>query len=342
MERELVFTVDSGVANAATPISFIEAGLREREHLQEWILAHPEILGTDLRIISFEFGRWEAFDRVPTYDRLDVLAINRSGRLMVAELKRDRAPDTVTMQALNYAAMVSRFSVDTLTEVYARHHAADGFDTEQAHAGLTEWAPELSDETLGPPGIVLVATDFSPQVTNTALFLYENGIDIRLVQARLYRTTSREIVLTTSQLLPVPAAETFMVRPRSTPGTQTATRIARERRASIPERLVTHAVFAQGEQLRITVPTGTAEDRDKIEEWLNEDPQRTTVSWSQDARAPVIWAVDGQSYNLTTLIRRIIKSSTGNPPRTQTWGPNWYRDTADRVLYKIAETLPDD
>jgi hypothetical protein len=52
----------------------------------------------------------------PTYDRLDVLALDRSGRLVVAELKRDRAPDTVSMQALNYAAMVSRFSLDILTD----------------------------------------------------------------------------------------------------------------------------------------------------------------------------------------------------------------------------------
>ncbi|MCA1676198.1 MAG: DNA-binding protein, partial [Actinobacteria bacterium] len=92
----------------AVPISIAEAGLRAREHLQEWILAHPEILAADLRIISFEFDRWEAAGSVPTYDRLDILAMDRSGRLVVAELKRDRAPDTVTMHALNYAAMVSR------------------------------------------------------------------------------------------------------------------------------------------------------------------------------------------------------------------------------------------
>lgn len=341
MSRELVFTVDAGVASAAVPISFADAGLREREHLQEWVLAHPEILVSDLLIVSFEFARWEADSRTPNYDRLDVLGLERSGRLVVTELKRDRAPDTITMQALNYAAMVSRFSVDTLAEVYARHRASDGIDTDKSLAELREWAPELSDDTLAPPGIVLVATEFGPQVTNTALFLYENGIDIRLVQARLYRTTGGEIVLTTSQLLPVPAAETFMVRPRSTPTTQTATRVARARRASIPERLVAHQVFAPGQQLRIAVPAGVGEDRDRIEDWLKEDPQRPMVFWNQDTRTPVTWAVDDQPYNLTTLIRHIIESATGHPPRTQTWGPNWYRDETGRVLYKIADELLD-
>jgi hypothetical protein len=55
---------------------------------------------------------------MPTWERLDVLALDRTGRLIVAELKRDVAPDTVVVQALNYAAMVSRFNLDLLIEAY--------------------------------------------------------------------------------------------------------------------------------------------------------------------------------------------------------------------------------
>src|SRR6266508_5083928 len=104
--------------------------------------------------------------------------------------------------------------------------------------------------------MVLVAADFGPQVTNTSLFLYESGIDIRLVRVQLYRTGAGELVLTTSQLLPVPTAETFMIRPRSTPPTQAAAREARARRASVTERLVAHQVFSEGQPLRIVVPRG--------------------------------------------------------------------------------------
>jgi hypothetical protein len=43
----------------------------------------------------------------PADDRLDILGFHISGELVVAELKRDRAPDTVEMQAIKYAAMVS-------------------------------------------------------------------------------------------------------------------------------------------------------------------------------------------------------------------------------------------
>ena len=212
---------------------------------------------------------------------------------------------------------------------------------EKSETELREWAPELSDETLGPPDIVLVATDFGPQVTNTAMFLYENGLRIRLIQVRLYRTDADQIVLTTSQLLPVPAAETFMVRPKSAPAAQAAARAAREYRASVPERLIAQHALRDGQHLRIVVPPGVGEDRETVGAWLAGEPSRAVVTWQQDPRAPVTWQVNGQAYNLTTLIRHIITEATGTDPRTQVWGPNWYRDDSGRPLHKIADAKDD-
>ncbi len=127
----------------------------------------------------------------------------------------------------------------------------------------------------------------------------------------------------------------------SAPPAQAAVQDARVRRGSIPERLVAHSVFEVGQRLRIVVPAGVAEDRALIAAWLGEDPARSAVTWRQDPQQPVVWAVDGQPYNLTTLIRHIIEEATGQPPRTQMWGPNWYRDEHDQTLAKLAERLPD-
>jgi len=99
---ELLFHVDGSTATRATPITLTEAGLREREHLQEWVLANPEIVGEDVLIITFEFDRWlpTAKSQSKVRDRLDILGIDAAGTLVVAELKRDAAPDTVEMQAI--------------------------------------------------------------------------------------------------------------------------------------------------------------------------------------------------------------------------------------------------
>jgi RecB family endonuclease NucS len=77
------------------------------------VLAHPEILGDGVLVVTFEFDRWQGSGGARERDRLDVLSLGADGRLIVAELKRDRAPDTVEMQAIKYAAMASRFTEDT-------------------------------------------------------------------------------------------------------------------------------------------------------------------------------------------------------------------------------------
>ncbi len=49
----------------------------------------------------------------------------------------------------------------------------------------------------------------------------------------------------------------------------------------------------------------------------------------------------GESWNLATLIRHIIEEATGEPARTQVWGPNWYQTLDGEVLHKVAEPLGD-
>lgn len=342
MDQELVFTVENANAVSAQPISFAEAGLKERDHLQEWILANPKILGDDLMVVSSEYDGFESSEGTPIYDRLDVLSVDRSGRLVIAELKRDKAQSAVTMQALNYAAMMSRFSLDEVCAVFGRYQRKLGRNVEDPLAELREWAPEISDETLGPPAIILVAGDFVPQVTNTAMFLFENGIDIRLIQVRLYRITDGQLVLTRSQLLPVPKAETFMMKPRSGAATQVTAREGRARRASIPQRIVDSGHFKDGDRLRIAVPTRVNQDIDAINLWLDEDPQRREVLWQQDARKPVLWNGDGVPRSTTELITMIIEASTQATPRGEVWGPQWIVDQSGTSLNKLVETLEAD
>jgi hypothetical protein len=227
MGDELVFAVEGSRATSARAVTFAEAGIREREHFQEWVIKNPEILGPGVMIVTFEFDRWMTASGHPTYERLDVLGLDETGRLVVAELKRDRAADSVTMQALNYAAMVSRFSLDTLAEVLASSGLSGDATPQDALVRLQQWAPAISDDSLGTPRIVLLASEFGPTVTNLALFLYENGIDIRLHRVQPYQTSDGRFIVTVSAILPVPNAADFMVKPRSGAQTRAATTSSR-------------------------------------------------------------------------------------------------------------------
>lgn len=215
MSDELVFTVEGAIARPARQISLSEAGLTERSHLQEWVLAHPQILGTDVLIVTFEFDRWKSFSGQHERDRLDILGLDKSGRLVVTELKRDKAPDTIDMQAIKYAAMASRFTPDVLASQHARFLSSRGdkTDEEQALDLLNEHAGfELSVEFLRRPRIMLLATDFPSTVTASVVWLTEMGLDITLKKFLAYKTTN-EIIITVSKLYPVQDVEEFTVAP---------------------------------------------------------------------------------------------------------------------------------
>lgn len=122
---ELVYQVAGSAAKRASPITLAEAGLKERGHLQEWVLAHPVMLGPGLLVITSECDRWSSA-RGRERDRLDVLAFDTDGHLVVVELKRDLAPETVELRALKYAACCSRFTPETLAAEYRVWRAGRG------------------------------------------------------------------------------------------------------------------------------------------------------------------------------------------------------------------------
>jgi hypothetical protein len=219
------------MANAAERISLADAGLREREHLQEWVLAHPEIIGPGVMIVTFEFDKWSSASGEQK-DRLDVLGLGQDGRIVVAELKRGRAPDTVDMQAIKYAAMASRFKAGLLAEYHAKFsqrevpHGAtrDPLSEAEALAKLeTHSDVGLLPDQLINPRIVLLAESFPPSVTATAVWLNERGIDLTLMRYQAYRTGPEQIILTVSQLYPVREVADFEVAPHTSVKSAAAT-----------------------------------------------------------------------------------------------------------------------
>ncbi|CAB4791375.1 MAG: DUF91 domain-containing protein [Actinobacteria bacterium] len=221
MADELVFSVEGPTATAARQISLAEAGFTERAHLQEWIIQNPQVLGEGVLIVTFEFDRWRNATGTAERDRLDVLGIDRNGTLVVAELKRGAAPDTVEMQAIKYAAMASRFSVQLLAEAHSSYLSRSGasVSADQAlellrtHTGYT-----VDNATFRRPRIVLVAESYPPIVTATAVWLGEMGVPVNLVRVQAYElvgTAEPTRLVSVSQLYPVPEVESFMVGPRS-------------------------------------------------------------------------------------------------------------------------------
>src|SRR5215469_8358290 len=82
--------------------------------LENWIVESPDILGQDLLIIAKQ-------KEVQGVGRLDLLAVQPTGELVIVELKRDMAARDAVTQALDYASWLDKISDAELLEIAQEH-----------------------------------------------------------------------------------------------------------------------------------------------------------------------------------------------------------------------------
>jgi hypothetical protein len=207
----LLVDLDSHEAARMDELTLASAGLKERSDLQRWVTERPELIAPGLLLMTTEFDRWQIRDH-KVADRLDALFLDTSGAPVVVELKRDKAADTVELQALKYAAYCSQLTLDELAEEFAATH---GGAKDEARQRLLDHAPALEDGGLRSVRILLVAGSFGPAVTSVVLWLREYGVDIGCVEVSARAVpNARQAVLTARQILPLPEAEDYLVRRR--------------------------------------------------------------------------------------------------------------------------------
>lgn len=189
--------------------TFSELLFREREHLQEWIAATPEALGEELLIIQKEF---DGFD--DTRERLDLLAVDKQGRLVVIENKLDDTGRDVVWQALKYASYCSTLKKAKVAEIFRTYLTACGEET-SAEEILTDFLEADDFDSLvlnrgNEQRLILIAANFRREVTATVLWLLTHGIDIRCIKVNPFMMGD-EILLNFEQIIPTPEAADYMI-----------------------------------------------------------------------------------------------------------------------------------
>jgi alkylated DNA nucleotide flippase Atl1 len=339
MRRELVFTAYPGRAELARRVTLAEAGLKERADLQEWIRAHPQLLGPGVRIVTYEFDKWVSGSGSHG-DRLDLLGLDEDGRLVLAELKRDGAPDTVEMQAIKYAAYASRFKVATLAACHAdylRRTLGDPAITDNdALAQLDEHCGGLDPEQLAAVRIVLVAGSFPEPVTSAVVWLCTQGeLDITLIEMGAYQC-AHDLIITVSQMWPLPEVDELTVSP-VVPTIKAAGPTARRRTATnAVASLAASGAIADGTELRL-VPAGSYAGQ--VAQWVTEQPERGRAIWRAGERVRALeWPVDSALYSASGLAEQIVKLAAGKD--TSIVGPEWWALEDGTTLAELAGTSP--
>lgn len=333
-----VFLVDGPQATAAIPISLPDAGFRERRDLQEWVLAHPEVLGDDVLVVTSEFDRWATQDGSKAKDRLDVLGLAISGRLVVVELKRDEERD-IHIQAITYAALVSRFDEDTLASVHADYlskRAQTDITREAALQRLRDHIEgDFDVEVLSVPRLVLVAGSFPAQVITSADWLTHQGLDIELREVKAWQL-GEQVFVTFDQVYPVPGVDDLLLAPARRQATEAVKRAdERERSASAVRIVVEGGLLADGAELLLQPAEAAPDVRERLMAWIGEDPRRGRATWINDTAGPLRWSADGDQWSPTALVKHVLKEACGLD-RAVVRGPAWWRTPEGDNLVQIA------
>jgi hypothetical protein len=190
--------------------SFQELGFKERENLQEWLANNPASLGEDLLIIQKEFDGFN-----DTRERLDLLALDKQGNLVIIENKLDDTGRDVTWQVLKYASYCSSLSKSQIIDIYQDYLVKEGLDT-KAEDRISEFFDSQDIEEISlnkgqTQRVMLVAGNYRKEVTSTLLWLLNYNLRIQCFKVSPYQFGD-QLFLNVEQIIPMKEAEEYSIR----------------------------------------------------------------------------------------------------------------------------------
>lgn len=206
-----MYTIDKkkNRINRLVEKTFSELGFKEREHLQEWIANDPSCFDEELLIIQKEFDGFQ-----DTKERLDLLALDKQGNLVIIENKLDDSGRDVTWQVLKYASYCSSLSKEEIRTIF-QQYLKDSGSQESAEDLLAEFlGTEDYTESQVNQGsaqrIMMVAANFRKEVTSTVLWLMNFNIRIQCFKVTPY-VLDEQLFLNFDQILPVKDAQDYSI-----------------------------------------------------------------------------------------------------------------------------------
>jgi hypothetical protein len=327
----LIFSISQSLdkASKVSASTFIGLSIWERRHIEEWVRSNPEILGEDLLVVSIEFDRFNK-----SSDRLDLLAVDRQGNLVVVELKRDSAAGYADLQAIRYAAMVSSMTIDKLIPYYIGYKRA--YDDEaltdlEAREQIIEFVESDSFAELSTkPRIILCSEGFSQEVTATVLWLRDSGIDISCVSITPYKVDEK-VVIVPRVIIPLQEARQYLIDIKQKEDVRESS--GRKARPKTMKILLDNNLVSPGEELQL---------KNLLPTWVKYDPTdptfKATITGKRGQSDAIVWAKDGQEYAVSALAWKIFKDL--HPENKNPGGINgnghWVR-VDGKSLWEVAE-----
>ncbi len=142
----------------AKPARLKPGAIDLEQRLEDWLTGDIDIVASDILVISRQaHTAWGS--------RLDLLAIDREGNLVIVELKRDQTLRDTVAQAIEYAAWAATLSYDQVRELASRHFGSEDALEDRFQERFGAELPE----TLNQAQRILVVAPTIDEVTETVV-----------------------------------------------------------------------------------------------------------------------------------------------------------------------------
>lgn len=188
--------------------TFYESDIKERQHIEEWLRKKPEVMGEELLIIGHEYDKFEV------NERLDLLALDKDGKLVIIEVKRDNSGSAVDFQALKYASYCSRLTPKDILDIYREYIDNFGLnlnpEQEIMYFLQVEDEDVLNEKLNNSQRIIVIGKEFDKRILSVCTWLYENSIDVKCISIKPYELNN-EILIDIDQIIPPDKIEDYYI-----------------------------------------------------------------------------------------------------------------------------------
>ena len=190
-------------AKKLKPIRFKDLELKEKFDIEVWVRKNPEILGENLLIISEQ-------TLLPSGRQPDLLALDKSGNLVIIELKKDDSGKEIYWQAITYAANFSEFSYSDIIDMYEKYLENLGIADPNPKDKIEEFVEEDIEKINQKQRLILVSKEFHPDVLRAVLWLRDFEIDIKCIRLTPYIDENNQLFIIPEVIIPTPGVEEYI------------------------------------------------------------------------------------------------------------------------------------
>ena len=173
-----------------TPVEYSKLKLESK--LQDILCNDISIADPNLMVIGREV-------RTAYGQRIDILAINPDGDLVVLELKRDKTPRDIVAQTLEYGSWIREIENDEVAQIFSQYQ--EKYPEEVGDGSIDEvfckrfGMAQMPDELNEAHQLVIVASELDAQTERIVTYLAEeHEVDINVLFFRVFKDGDREFL----------------------------------------------------------------------------------------------------------------------------------------------------